>query len=338
MRKQAALALFALTMMVAMLAGLTEAGAAEEIFGFISRDSIFLDDLLAEDGSRAAERRITGTLSFPINSSRAAVPAAILMHTSSGPSELEWSTARELNAAGIASLVVDSFSARGYRSREERAQVTESTLVADAYGALLALAQDPRIRARSIAVIGFSKGGSVAFYSAMAEIANALAGPGGPRFAAHLAYYPWCGLTLFDQRTTGAPVMVHMGERDNLTSPELCRALVSGVRRDDPKARVDLYIYPGISHAFNHPTLAWLPALTVGGQNSGTCRIVETAPRQYREISTDRPLTSENYRAAVADCVGHGGTVDYNSEATAQAGALSRDFLDATLHPNAPQP
>jgi dienelactone hydrolase len=337
MRRQAAVALFALTMISAMLVSMNNAGAAEEIFSFVSRDAVFLDDLLAENRNTASGRRITGTLSLPAGNSTA-VPAAVIMHTSSGPSELEWSTARELNVAGIASLVVDSFAPRGYRTRAERAQVTESALMADAYGALLALAKDSRIRADGIALIGFSKGGSVAVYAALAEIANTLAGPAGPRFAAHLAYYPWCGLTLFDQRTTGAPVMVHMGERDNLASPDLCRALVSGIRRDDPKARVDLYIYPGISHAFNHPTLAWLPALTVSAQNSGTCRVVETAPKQYRETSTDRPLNSENYRDILAGCAGRGGIINYNSEATAQAAALSHDFLDAILHPNAPHP
>lgn len=338
MRRQAAPARFTLAMIAAMLVGLGEAGAAEEVVSFVSRDAVFLDELLAEHPSIASERRITGTLSIPLNGNGATVPAAVIMHTSSGPSELEWSMARELNAAGIASLVIDSFAPRGYRTREERSRVTESALMADAYGALLALAKDPRIRADTIAVIGFSKGGSVALYAAMAEIASALAGPAGPRFAAHLAYYPWCGLTLFDQRTTGAPIMVHMGEGDNLASPELCRALVSGIRRDDPNARVDLHIYPGISHAFNHPTLAWLPPLTVSAQNSGTCHIVETTAQHFRETSTDRPLTSENYRAALSDCLGRGGIVNYSSAATAKAAALSRDFLDATLHPSVPQP
>lgn len=335
---RAAVALFALTTIAAMLVGVDKAGAAEEIVSFVSRDAIFLDDLLAENGSTASERRITGTLILPVNGNGAAVPAAVIMHTSSGPSELEWGTARALSATGIASLVVDSFALRGYRTRQERAQVTESALMADAYGALLALAKDPRIRADNIAVIGFSKGGSVALYAAMAGIANRLAGPTGPRFAAHLAYYPWCGLTLFDQHTTGVPIMVHMGERDNLASSELCRELVWGIRRDDPKARVDLHIYRGISHAFNHPTLAWLPPLTVSAQNSGTCRIVEMAPKHYRETSTDRQLDSENYRAVLAGCVGRGGVVNYNSEATAKAAALSSDFLDATLHPEAPHP
>jgi dienelactone hydrolase len=337
MRRLAALALFAFTIAVLLL-GMAGAGGAEEIVSFISRDAIFLDDLLTADRSGAPEREITGTLSLPSTSAGSPVPAAVIMPTSSGPSELEWSTARGLNAAGIASLVIDSFGPRGYRTREERMQVTESALMADAYGALLALAKDPRIRAENIAIIGFSKGGTVALYATMNEIANAIAGPAGPRFAAHLAFYPWCGLTLLDQRTTGAPVMVHMGDRDNLASPELCRTLVSGVRRDDPKARVDLHIYPGASHAFNHPTLAWLPPLTVSSQNSGTCRIVETAPKQYREASTDQPLTHETYRAVLAGCIGHGGIINYSSDATAKAAALSHDFLDATLHPNQPAP
>lgn len=329
-----------------LVAGLSVVGCAgdgtqppnTERVSFASRDAVFLDDLAAGGAiDPASPRRVTGRLDLPVKDGAAQdrptpVPAAVILHTSSGPSALERSMARTLNDAGIASLMVDSFGPRGVRrSGDDQTRVTEATMMADAYGALAFLGKDPRIRADRIAVIGFSKGAAVALYSASFAIAQAMTAPSDPGFAAHLAYYPWCGLSLFAPRTTGAPILIHMGEDDDLVSPAQCRTLVEAVRRADGGARIDLSLYPGARHAFSHPTLAYMPPLTMDAQNPGTCRIVETAPGVFREASTDRAITHDTYRAVLVDCLGYGGLVGYHSAAADQANAHSLTFLHTVL-------
>jgi len=171
----------------------------------------------------------------------------------------------------------------------------------------------------------------VAFYGATNTFAVPLSGETGRRFAAPLAYYPWCVLNLLEPRTTGAPIMVHMGDQDAMTSPKLCGEMVAGFRRVNPQARVELLLYPGAAHAFNHPRLSNLPPMTLKAQNPGTCGVVETAPDRFRETSTDRSIDHRNYRAVITDCLGFGALVSYDSAAAALAANRSRDFLKANL-------
>jgi dienelactone hydrolase len=331
--RHTALALIMAGLLAGCVAGGTPPLDAENVT-FASRDAIFLDDLTAAGTTTASHTRsISGLLGMPTRELGERVPAAVILHTSSGPSALEWGMAAMLNAVGIASLVVDSFGPRGVRrTANDQTSVTEASMIADAYGALNFLAADPRIRADRIAVIGFSKGGVAALYSAMTEVAEALSGPSSPRFAAHIAYYPWCGLSLLEPHTTGAPILIQMGEKDTLTSPAQCRELVDAVRRSDSRARIELRLYPGAGHAFDHPILAYMPPLTITAQNPGSCRIAETAPHIYREISTDKPIDHNTYRAVVTGCLGHGGVVAYDSVAADLATQGSLAFLHANLN------
>lgn len=329
------------TVFALLMAGLSAAGCVgggvpppdADHVSFNSRDAVFLDELAA-GGSLAAnaDQPISGLLTLPARDGDARVPAVVILHTSSGPSALEWGMASMLNGAGIAALVVDSFGPRGVqRSGQDQTRVTEATMMADAFSALAFLAKDSRIHSERIAVMGFSKGAAVALYAAIASVAQTLSGAAGPTFAAHVVYYPWCGLSLARPRTTGAPIQIHMGEEDNLMSPALCQGWVAATQHADPGARIDLLLYPGARHAFNHPILAYMMPLTMSAQNPGTCRIVETAPGVFREQSNDRPLDHRNYREVVRGCLGYGGLVGYDGAAAALADSRSIDFLKATL-------
>lgn len=307
-----------------------------ETIHFASRDAVFLDDLMAGGAiDPATSRHLTGHLLLPARETAKPVPAAVILHSSGGPSALEWNMARELGAIGIASLVVDSFGPRGIKhSGQDQTRITEATIMADAFNALAVLAKDPRIRADRIAVIGFSKGAAVALYSATAAIARAMSGPAAARFAAHLAYYPWCGLNLYEPRGSGAPILIHMGEDDDMVSPAQCAAWVAAMRQADHATPIDLLLYPEARHGFNHPPLAYMPVLTLSAQNSGSCRIIETAPGVFHEASTDRPISHATYRAVLADCLGHGGMVGYQSAAAQLANGRSLGFLrDVLLAP-----
>jgi dienelactone hydrolase len=85
---------------------------------------------------------------------------------------------------------LDSFTGRGIAfTAEEQSQLSSLAMIGDAYRALELLATHPRIDPARIAVMGFSKGGAVALYSALTRFQR-LHGPAGARFAHHIAFYP----------------------------------------------------------------------------------------------------------------------------------------------------
>jgi dienelactone hydrolase len=97
-------------------------------------------------------------------------PAVILLHDCTGwrrslPRSTFWSDI--LVAEGYATLMIDSFSARGYLqvcAAPDTVPISERVL--DVYAAGLMLAKRPDIRADKIAVMGFAHGGSAALHAA----------------------------------------------------------------------------------------------------------------------------------------------------------------------------
>ena len=57
--------------------------------------------------------------------------------------------------------------------------------------------------------------------------------PQGARFAAYVAFYPWCGEQIFWQRKTGAPMLFLLAKKDDWVSAEGCSSRIK--RRTLPK-------------------------------------------------------------------------------------------------------
>lgn len=137
---------------------------------------------------------IEGTLSFPaapfLAEPKGPYPAMVIAHGSAGIQQKD----RErwvpfFTRMGIATLLVDSFGPRRIqRTDEDQDQLDQSANDADALAALRLLATDPRIDARRIGIIGFSRGGIAALETALEPFRQGLLGAGGPRFAAHIAF------------------------------------------------------------------------------------------------------------------------------------------------------
>jgi dienelactone hydrolase len=125
----------------------------------------------------------------------------------------DWS--KELNQLGIAAFLVDSFSGRGIISTlDDQTQLGRLAMAADAYRALELLAKDARIDPARIAVMGFSRGGQSALYSAMTRLYQAKGPSNNLRFAAHIAFYPDC-MTTYQNDTVvnGVPIRIGVGGR-----------------------------------------------------------------------------------------------------------------------------
>lgn len=199
-----------------------------------SADPVFVDELLADDAT--PKRRIFGWLQRPKSGSSGPVPAMVLLHTSFGQGVHDQQYADLFTAMGFAVLAVDSFQPRGVSTTtQEQTLVTEFSMVADAYAALAYLSTQPGIDKSRIGVIGFSKGGIAALYASLESVRDALTRH-GESFAAHVAYYPWCGLRFLTPRTTGAPILIQSGGADEVTPTLSVPGTVAGVSSGESDA------------------------------------------------------------------------------------------------------
>jgi dienelactone hydrolase len=182
-------------------------------------------------------------------------PAVVLMHGCEGMlpgmARME-KVALLLRDAGYVVLVVDGFGPRGVqalcddtmliRSPDPRARA-EDAVAARRYLSSLAVVASSRV-----GLVGWAHGGT----AALMAWARGAAADGAAPFAAVAAYYPTCGLMGLDIRSSSTPLLIFVGERDDVVSPSGCRSLVDNanqIRRRD----VAVQVYPGATHLFDGP-------------------------------------------------------------------------------------
>jgi dienelactone hydrolase len=204
---------------------------------------------------------IPATLSFP-EEAKERYPAVIVLHTIGGYLEAnEGQYAAELRKAGFATLIYDSFAARGTTgvALARSGPSLWPTAVADAYAALRMLAGHPRIDARRIAIVGFSYGGEVAHLTAVGEL-RAAVNAGEARFAAHVAFYPAgvFGAVAESGAYTGSPVQMLLGEKDDNLPVTKVEGYLAYAKAAGFPAPVETVTYPGAYHAWTVPSLTTL--------------------------------------------------------------------------------
>jgi len=193
------------------------------------------------------------------------LPAVLILHGSAGVDSRGDFYEAALNEAGIATLQIDMWQARGVASAAERPKAPILTYP-DAFSALAFLAQQPRIDAARIGVLGFSWGGLVSLGAAERLYAGQFGG--GRTFRAHVAHYPVCyawnnaallgalgsspaqfGVQWID--LTGAPVLIEVGTRDDYDNGSAaCEALARSVNRGQ-RGVVSVNAYPGATHGWD---------------------------------------------------------------------------------------
>jgi dienelactone hydrolase len=251
------------------------------------------------------------------------LPAVVLLHGSGGIGGMggpldEWS--RELNHLGIATFVLDSFAGRGLVST-----VTNQTLlgrlnmIADAYRALEVLAKHSRIDSDRIAVMGFSRGGQSALYSAMKRLYGTLGTSDGLKFAAHIALYPDCMTTYrADTEVIDTPIRILHGAADDYNPVAPCRAYVE--RLTKAQRNVKLIEYPDAYHVFDAPALR-TPVTVNAATTTRRCQLAEADDGQILNRETQKPFAFSDA------CVEKGPTIAFNEAANTQARAFVLDFL-----------
>jgi len=191
---------------------------------------------------------VTAELTLPAGTGR--VPAAILVHGSAGVSDHHRRYARLLAKWGIAALVVDSFSPRGITSTVgDQGAISPHAMLVDAYAALELLATHPRIDRKRIALIGWSKGGTVALLAARRRYRDRLA-KADHRFAALVGFYPWCGEQDSRLALTGAPLLLLLGAEDDWTGARACQDYAKRIAAAGYPVKA--ITYPGAEHGFDY--------------------------------------------------------------------------------------
>jgi dienelactone hydrolase len=269
---------------------------------------------------------IKGDLSIPDSGLRA-VPAVIILHGSSGVNRGERVWARRMNAQGYASFVVDSFTGRGIRNTEnDQARLSMTADIADAYAALRLLATNPRIDRRKIAVMGFSRGGVAALYSSL-EPFHLIATDGSLRFAAHIAFYPSCGISYDSAHVDGAPVLMLVGGRDNYTPAPPCIAYADKLRSKG--AQVTVIEYPDAFHGFDRPTPLRTITLATSARECHGSYDLDT--RKFTMMRDGGILAGSSAVAESKRCLTRGVTLGGDVQAQARSPAEVATFLKAAF-------
>ena len=212
---------------------------------------------------------IKGKLSLPAGPDRKKgcgaahpVPAVVILHGSSGIDARGDFYEAALNAAGIATLQIDMWEARGVTGGANRPAAPILT-EPDAFSALAFLAAQPGIAADRIGVLGFSWGGVMSMAAAEQLYAGMFGG--GRQFKAHVAHYPVCYAynSVFPTlpppaqfgtqflHLTGAPVLIQVGSSDDYDNGAgRCRALAQAVNPTNGNV-VQVVEVPNSEHAWD---------------------------------------------------------------------------------------
>jgi len=228
-------------------------------------------------GSKCNERvkdvgSVSGELRLPPHK-KESLPAVVLLHSNAGIVGVGEFYARALNAAGIATLEVDSYTPRGVRNGNDRNAPVLCDRLQDAWGALVFLAKHGRFDPKQIGVAGFSSGGAVAIMASMgirpARLARDSASlPKEWSYSAHFALYPGCANIMDDHQrirswinpgrpqnwgATGKPIHIVSGTSDDFDFDPKTDCLRMGKEFPEIASQLTVRLVEGATHAFDWP-------------------------------------------------------------------------------------
>jgi dienelactone hydrolase len=292
--------------------------------GFISSNPITFQQLKTKKA--LVPQPVWGYLNMPTFETKQKVPAVVMMAGAGGLAPWYNKYVRALNAQGIATFQVDSFTPRGLGGvADNQAQLPVPMIVADAYSALQYLAKEPNIDASKIAIMGWSLGGLVSITTAFTDLNDAVVNK-PLHFAAHITFYPACNLIYPNDHLDGAPWLYLHGGADDYTQPTDCLNVIAKLRNS---AVINAVFYPNAQHAFDNPrSVEWLSDV----QNPKNCHGVLAQDWSMSEQTTGAAINAPaDYEKAYAGCMLRGAHLGFNKPASEDAMWQVTNFLQHYL-------
>ncbi len=273
-------------------------------------------------GEATQKTVIFGTLRMP-KKTTGPVAAMIVAHGSGGVShDREFWWADHLNDIGVAAFVVDSFTPRDIRETStDQTQLSTAANAADALVALRLLTTHSGIDRKRIGVIGFSKGGQVALWTALEPFRRAVI-KDDTRFAAHVPLYPACNDWQVSEHIDGAPMLMLLGGRDDYTPPEPCRGFAEWFKSKG--ADVTVIVYENAYHGFDSLRPPVHAKNVVTGRGCAMKVDLDRYVVTIRATGEDITRTVATY---VRGCQGRGAMVGGDSEGRKKAPEDVKTFL-----------
>ena len=221
--------------------------------------------MVYKTANRIQPQVVFGDLLMPKNiPAGTKVPAVVASHGSDGVASHYFDLwAKELNNAGIAIFIVDSYKPRGFdkHTKETRNQQNATANISDALHALKLLATHPQIDTDKIFNLGWSTGGRVALNAAFPAYIRAVV-PEPLKWAGSVAMYPSGCTTRYrvdNLGTNPAPLLVLLAGSDDMTPPKQCLEFFDKLKGGGHN--VEYKVYPKTYHAFDRLNQAYMRVL-----------------------------------------------------------------------------
>jgi len=156
------------------------------------------------------------------------------------------------NKQGIASLLVDQYSARGMSFStglgSKQAGMTDPAYLSDVYAAIRVATADPRINSKQIFTFGSSWGGGIQMYL-MSKWYKAQLGDDVADIAGHIALGPACYVTVDKPAPTKGKMLMLLGGKDKWNQPAPC--MDYGKRLSDAGADISVEMVKDAGHRWD---------------------------------------------------------------------------------------
>lgn len=185
-------------------------------------------------------------------------PAVIALHGCAGlahdgaimPRYRDW--AEFLVKAGKVVLFPDSYGSRNVGSQchaGDRRIFARRQRVGDILAARRWLLHQPFVSADHIGLLGWANGASALLWAVRPQMIHQL----DRDFRSAVAFYPDCRTSSRLGWSTRVPMLLLIGDKDDVSSPAACREMIDDARGRSALARI--VVYPRAGHAFDEPKL-----------------------------------------------------------------------------------
>jgi dienelactone hydrolase len=280
-------------------------------------ESLAFDTLTFDHPAARRPARVTATLHLPMQVAPS-FPCMVILTSSAGVQRhREHYYAQALNDAGLAALIVDSFTGRGVRRTvADQTLVSAAQMEGDAFAALALLKADPRIDSARIGVMGVSKGAGATLNAAIA-VRQRWRGD-APLFDLHVAICPGATSQHRDATTQGKPIFFMLAGRDDYTPAPLAIAYAERMRAAGNR-RIKVKVYAGAHHGWE----SLGPVFDIRDAENWSCctNLIENDGRHF-VVGAGRVMSEPEYQAwARQNCVtkgarAGGGTIGLKQRAT----------------------